>query len=139
MTEYKDRHIEIELLKTYMDWTQEAWRSYYTEQYIEENPRHWDRYRTKETKQRHEFYQALRDDLSEDFWSLFSELSNLRKDNNKPSTSLAAWEFAHLDDDLGTKQIERDLANYRDEIFEEYTASPEAREKYQHLFPAAAE
>ena len=47
---------------------------------------------------------------------------------------LARWEFGYLDDDLGTKKIQRLLAEKGDWIFEEVVAPPEAREKYQHLF-----
>lgn len=53
--------------------------------------------------------------------------------------SLERWEFEHLDDDLRTTHIERELAKHRDEIFEYGDPTPEVRRKYEHLFPADAE
>lgn len=49
--------------------------------------------------------------------------------------SLPDWEFRFLDDDLGTKHIQKQL-EWCDYIFEEVGAPSEAREKYGHLFPA---
>ena len=34
------------------------------------------------------------------------------------TSSVAGWKFDHLDNDLGTTHIERELAKGRDEIFE---------------------
>lgn len=129
MADYKDRHIEYELLSTYRDWVDWVSMVWPYGEY------HGKRMLRKEQKG---FYEVLSQDLLEDMGMVLQKRDSLLDDSNRFGT-LAEWEFRFLDDDLGTEHIEKQLADLCDYIFEETGAPPEVREKYQHLFPQDAE
>lgn len=129
MTDFKDRYIEYELLHSYRDWVD--WMAIIW-------PYEGHHGKREPTNKQIEFYKALREDLFEDLGMVLEERDSVLDETNKFGT-LPDWEFRFLDDDLGTTHIQKQLADWCDYIFEEVRAPPEAREKYEHLFPAHAD
>ena len=130
MTDYMDRHIEFELLLTYKGWVAG---------FLQPDSWYEDRGGIRPTDEE-AFHSALEDDLRTAVGTVNLEMFHIESWDFS-SLYLQRWEFEHLDNDLGTTRIERELAKHRDEIFEYDNNSPpeEMRQKYQHLFSVDAE
>lgn len=77
MTDYKDRHIEFEVLLTYLDWL-DSWTPNFGGRAIMDQSHLIDAYRAKAEKEQHNFYRALKANIEEDILTVRDEEMHLK-------------------------------------------------------------